>query len=197
MWETRVLPLSLEGPLEKEMATVCSILAWRIPWTEEPGGLQSIWCPKESDMTEQLSLHFTEEVRQHTKVQRHHFADIGPSSQSYVFSRSHVQMWELDHKESWTPKNCCFQTAVLEKTLENHLDFSEIKPVHPKGNQSWMFIGRTDAEAEIPVLWPPDAESWLIGKDPEAGQDGRREEKGTTEDEMPGWHHRLNGHESE
>ena len=102
---------------------------------------------------------------------------------------------ELDYKESWVLKNWCFWTVVLEKTLESPLDGKEIQPVHPKGNQSWIFIGRTDAEAETPILWPPDAKSWLIWKDPDAGKDWRDEEKGTTEDEMVGWHHWLNGHE--
>ena len=124
-------------------------------------------------------------------------ADKSPSSQSYGFSSSHVWMWELDSKESWAPKNWCFWTVVLEKTLESLLDCKEIQLVHPKGNQSWIFIGRTDAEAEAPVLWSPDAKSWLTGKDPDAGKDWRQEEKGTTEDEMVGWHHRLNGHEFE
>ena len=117
--------------------------------------------------------------------------------QSYVFSSCHVWMWELDHKESWMPKNWCFWTVVLRKTLESPLDCKEIQPVYPKGNQSWIFIGRTDAEAEGPVLWPPDAKNWLIGKDPDAGKDWRQEEKGTTEDEMVGWHHQLDGHEFE
>ena len=111
-----------------------------------------------------------------------------------VFFGSHVWMWELDYKESWMPKNWCFWTVVLEKTLESPLDCKKIQPVHPKGNQSWIFIGRTDVEAETPVLWPPDVKSWLVWKDPDAGKDWRREEKGTTEDEMVGWHHRLNGH---
>ena len=106
----------------------------------------------------------------------------------------HVWMWELDYKESWVPKNWCFWTVVLEKTLESPLDCKEIQPVHPKGNQPWIFIGRTDTEAETPILWPPDVKSWLIWKDPDAGKDWRREEKGTTEDEMVGWHHWLNGH---
>ena len=97
-------------------------------------------------------------------------------------------MWELDYKESWVPKNWCFWTVMLEKTLESPLDCKEIKPVHPKGNQSWIFIGRTDAEAETPVIWPPDVKNWLIWKDPDAGKDWRQEEKGTTEDEMLGWH---------
>ena len=106
-------------------------------------------------------------------------------------------MWELDCKEGWELKNWCLWTVVLEKTLESSLDSKEIKPVHSKGNQSWIFIGRTDVEAETPVLWPPDANSWLIGKDADAGKDGRQEEKGMTEDEMVGWHHRLNRHELE
>ena len=106
-------------------------------------------------------------------------------------------MWELDHKESWVLKNWCFWTVVLEKTLESPLDCKEIQPVHPKGTQSWMFIGRTDAEAEAPVLWPPDGKKWLMEKNPDARQDWRQEETGMTEDAMVGWHHGLNGHESE
>ena len=120
----------------------------------------------------------------------------GLSSQRYGFSSSHVWMWELDHKEGWTSKNWCFRTAVLEKTLENPLDCKDIKSVHPKGDQPWIFIGRTAAKAETPILWPPDAKNWLIGKDPDAEKDWRQE-KGTTEDEVAGWHHRLNGHEFE
>ena len=103
---------------------------------------------------------------------------------------------ELDHKETWVPKNC-FWTVVLEKTLESPLDSKKFQPVNPKGNQSWIFIGRTDVEAETPILWPSDAKNWLIGKDPDAGKDWRREEKGMTEDEIVGWHYRLNGHEFE
>jgi len=106
-------------------------------------------------------------------------------------------MWELDYKESWASKNWCFWTIVLEKSLECPLDCKEIQPVHPKGNQSWIFIGRTDAEAETPVLWPPNVKNWLIGKDPDARKDWRREEKETTEDEMFGWHHWLYGLELE
>ena len=104
-------------------------------------------------------------------------------------------MWEVDYKESWVPKKWCFWTVVLEKTLGSPLDYKEIQPVYPKGDQSWVFTGRTDVEAETPILWPPDAKSWLIWKDPAAGKDWGQEEKGTTEDEMVGWHHRLNGHE--
>ena len=107
---------------------------------------------------------------------RHHFVEKGLYSQSYCFSSSHVQVRELDHEEGWVPKNWCFQTVVLEKTLESSLDSKEIKPVNPKGNQPWTFIGRTDAEA--PILWPPDKKSWLIGKDPDAGKDWGQEEKG-------------------
>ena len=127
-------------------------------------------------------------------MQRHYFVNKDLSSQSYAFSTSHVWMWYLNSGESWTLKNWCFWTMVLEKTLESPLDCKEIQPVHPKGEQSWVFIGRTDAEAETPVLCPPDEKSWLIWKDPDAGKDWRQEEKGTTEDEMVGWHHQLNGH---
>ena len=136
-----------------------------------------------------------DQPRQPIKKQRHYFVNQGPSNQGYGFPNSHVWMWELDYKESWAPKNWCFWTVVLEKTLESPLDCKETKPVHPKGNQSWMFIGRTDVEAETPILWPPDVKSWLTGKDPDAGKDWRQEEKGMAEDEMVGWHHRLNGHE--
>ena len=125
-----------------------------------------------------------DQPRQHIKNQRHNFANKGPSSQGYVFSSSHGWMWELDYKESWALKNWCYWTVVLEKTLESPLDCKEIQPVHPKGNQSWVFIGRTDAEAETPILWPPDVKSWLTWKDPNARKDWKQEEKGTTEDEM-------------
>ena len=117
-----------------------------------------------------------------------------PPSQGYGFSSGHVWMWELDCKENWVLKNWCFWTVVLERTLESPLDCKEIQPVRPKGDQSWVFIGRTEIEAETPILWPPGVKSWLIGKDPGAGRDWGQEEKGTTEDEMVGWHHWLNGH---
>ena len=137
-----------------------------------------------------------DQPRQHIKKQRHYFANKGPSSQSYGFPNSHVWMWGLDCEESWAPKNWCFWTVVLEKTLESPLDCKEIQSVHPKGNQSWMFTGRTDAEAETPILWPPDAKNWLTGKDPDSEKDWRQEENRTTEDEMMvGWRHRFNGHE--
>ena len=127
--------------------------------------------------------------RQRIKKQRHHFAEKSLYSQSYDFSSSHVQVRELDHEEVWVPKNWCFEIVVLEKTLESPMDSKEIKSVDPKGNQLWIFIGRADAEAEASVLWPPDAKNWLTGKDPDAGKDWRQEMKGTTEDEMVGWHH--------
>ena len=125
------------------------------------------------------------------------FANKGPHGQSYCFSSSHVWMWELDHKAGWVTKKWCFWTVVLEKTLESPLDCKEIQPVHSKGDQSWMFIGRTDAEAETPIFWPPDVKSQLIWKDPDVWEDWRQKEKGMTEDEMVGWHHQLNGHEFE
>ena len=152
------------------------------------------WAPKSLPMViaamKLKGAHSLEEVMTNLdsilKSQGHYFANKGPSSQSYGFSSSHVWMWELDYKESWVLKNWCFWTVVIEKTLESPLDSKETKPVNPKGNQSWIFIGRTDAEVEAPRLWPPDA-----------GKDWRQEEKGTTEDEMVWWHHRLDGHEFE
>ena len=155
------------------------------------------WSPKSLQMViaamKLKDAFFLEEklcpTRQHIKKQRHYFANKGLSSQSYGLSSSHVWMWELDHKESWMLKNRCFWTVVLEKTLESPLDCTEIHPVHPKGNQYWMFTGRTDVETETPILWPPDVKSWLTGKDPDAGRNWGQEEKGTTEDKMGGWHH--------
>ena len=135
-----------------------------------------------------------DQPRQHIKKQRHYFANKSLSSQGYCFSSSHVWMWELDYNDCWVLKNWCFWTVVLEKTLESPLDCKEIQPVHPK-DQAWVFIGRTDAEAETPILWPPDVKIWLIGKHSDAGRDWGQEEKGTTEDEIVGWHHWLNGHE--
>ena len=124
-------------------------------------------------------------------------ANKGLSGQGYGFSSGHIWMWELDCEESWAPKNWGFWTVVLEKTLESPLDCKEIQPVHPKGDQSLVVIGRTGAEAETPMLWPPHAKSWLNEKDPDAWRSWGQEEKGTTEDEMAGWHHRLDGHEFE
>ena len=135
--------------------------------------------------------------RKHVKKQRYHFADKDTYSQSYGFSSSHVHIWELDRKKGPVLNNWCFLIVLLKKTLESPLDCKKIKPVHPKGNLSWILIERTDAEAEAPILWPPDAKNWLIQKDPGAGKDWRQEEKGMTEDEMVGWYHRLDGHEFE
>ena len=135
-----------------------------------------------------------DQPREHIKKQRHYFANRGPSSQSYDFSSSHVWMWDLDNKEGWVLKNWCFWTVVLEKTLESPLDRKKTQPVHPKGNQTWIFTGRTDDEAETPILWPPVGKNCLIGKAPNVGKDWRQEKKGMTEDEMVGWQHWLNGH---
>ena len=134
-----------------------------------------------------------DEPRQYIKKQRHNFASKGPYSQS--FSSSHIQMWELGHVDGWAPKNWCFQTVELEKTLESSLDIQEIKQVNTKCNQPWIFIERTDAEAEAPIFCLPDAKCWLMRKDPYGGKDWVEEEKGVTEDEIVGWHHWLNGHE--
>ena len=138
-----------------------------------------------------------DQPRQHIKEQRYYFINKASSSQSYGFSNSYVWMWELDYKEKWATKNWCFWTVVLEKTLESPLDCKEIQPVYPKGNQSWIFIGKPDAEAETPILWPPDVKNWLTGKDSDDGKDWRQEKKGMMEDKMSGWHHQLNGHEFE
>ena len=128
-----------------------------------------------------------DQPRQHIIKQRHYFANKGPSSQGYGFSSGYIWMWELDCEESWAPKNWCLWTVVLEKTLESPLDCKEIQPVHPKGEQSCVFIRRTDAEAETPIFWLPHANCWLIGKDPNAGRDLGQEEKGMTEDGWDGW----------
>ena len=135
--------------------------------------------------------------RQHIKKQRHYFADKVLYSQSYDFTSSHVQAWKLDHKEGWALKNWCFETMVPDKTLESPLHRKEIKTVNPKGNQPWIFIGRTDAEAEATILWPPGVKSRPFGKDPDAGEGWWQEEKGATEDEIVGCPHWLNGHEFE
>ena len=165
---------------------------WQILFSWSPKSLHTVTAAMK--LKDACSL---EEPRQHIKKQRRYFANKGPSSQSYGFSSGHVWTWELNHKESWAPKNWCFWTVVLEKTLESPLDCKEIQPVNPEGNQSWMFIGRTDVEAETTILWSPDVKNRLIGKDPDAGKDWKQEKKGTTEDEMVGWHHWLDGREFE
>ena len=162
------------------------------------------WTPKSlnSDCSHEIKRCFLLGRKAMTNLQsilksRDNFANQGPSSQSYGFSSSHVcacESWTIE-KEGWVQKNWCFWTVVLEKALESPLDCKEINPINPKGNQLWTFTGRTDAEA--PMLWPPDADSQLNGKDPDDGKDWRQEEKGTIDDEMVGWHHWLDGHEFE
>jgi len=208
MRETWVRSQGWEDPLEKGKATHSSTLAWRIPRTEEPGRLQSMgsqrvrhdWATSQnycSDYSHAIKTLAPEKKnydkpRQCTKKQRYHFADKCLYSQSYGFSSSQVWMWELDHKESWMTKNWCFWITGLEKTLESPLGSKEIKPINLKGNQPWIFIERTDTEAEAPIHWPPDVKSQFIGKDTDVGKNWGQE-KGTTEDEMVGWHHQLNG----
>ena len=135
--------------------------------------------------------------RQHIKKQRYHFTDEGPYNQSYGLFSNQVGTWELDHKEGWSLKNWCFWAVALEKALESPLNSKEIKPVNPKGNQPWIFIGRTDAEANAPGVWQSDARNQIIGKDPDTGKDWRQEEKRVAKNEMVGWHHQLNGDEFE
>ena len=172
-----------------------------LKWTREDAGLQwELGMPWAHEIKRRLLLgkQNHDQPRQHIEKQRHYFANKGPSSQGYGSSCGHVGMWESDCEESWALNNCCFWTVVLEKILENPLDSKEIQPVNPKRNQSWIFIGRTDAEAETPKLklWSPDVKNWSMGKDPDAGKDWRQE-KGMAEDEMAGWHHWLDGHEFE
>ena len=174
MW---VPSLGQDYPLEKSMATHTIIVVWRIPWTDEPGRLQSIW-------SERVGHNWSDLACTHSIIKAMVFPVV-------------IWMWALDHKKYWEPRNCCFWMVALKKTLESPLDCKEIKPVNLKGNQSWIFIGRIDAEAETPIVWPPDAKNWHIGKDPDAGKDWSQEEKGMTEDETVGWHHWLNGHEFE
>ena len=188
IWKTKIMA---SGPITSWQINgerVAHLIFWGLQnhcrWWLQPWNEKTLTAWKQSH----------DQPRQHIKKQRRYFANNSLSSQSYGFSSSHVWMWELDYKESWA-KNWCFWTVVLEKTLESPLDCKKIQPVHPKGDQSWVFIGRTDAEAETPILWPPDEKSWLMWKDPCAGKDWGQEEKGKTEDEMTGWHYRLNGRE--
>ena len=227
MWKTWVWSLGWKDPLEG-MATHSSILAWRIPWTEKPGGLQSMglqrvrhdWATKHSTALGCTFAELNEIIllqRRSSLIQKDapeeccgqglvHSGNWDPLCihqggfihlRPLYFSSSHVEMWELDLKEGLALKNWCFRTVMLEKTFESPLDCKEIKPINPKGNQPWIFIGRIDAEAEAPILLQPDVKTWLIGKDPNTGKDWRQEEKGTTENEKVGWHHRLNGYEFE
>ena len=155
------------------------------------------WLQPQNSMTLALWKKSCDKPRQYINKQKHYFANKGLSSQSSGFSSSYVSIWELNYKESWAPKNWCFWAVMLEKTLESPLDCKEIKPVTPKGNQSWIFIGKTDIEAETPILCLPDMKNWLFGNDTDPGKYWRQEDKGTTEDEMVGWHHWLDGHEFE
>ena len=174
------------------MATHSSVLAWRIPGMGEPGGLPSMgshrvghdWsglaaaAKTDGSIKKKKTWDFGLYHKMHIKKQRHYFASKGLSSQGYGFSSGHVWMWELDCEESWALKNWCFWTVMLEKTLESPLDCREIQPVHPKGDQPWVFIGRIDVEGETPILSPPHAKSWLIGKDPDSGRDWGRRRRG-------------------
>jgi len=225
MQETWVQSLGGEDPLEEEMATYSSIHAWEIPWTEEPGGLQFMGSQRvRHNWSDLACTHGTTNkfsavtaavwgrvskvclVLTPTKVEQNlaHFAVFDAWAIEMVTRGSTLRVCfrNGDCLFSWSHsatrlKNWCFWTVVLEKTLESPLDCKEIQPVHPKGNQFWIFTGRTDAEAETPMLWPTDAKSWLVGKDPDAGNNWRQEEKGMTEDDMVGWYHWLNGHEFE
>ena len=195
---TVVLEKTLESPLDcREIQPVHpkGNQSWIfIGWIDAEAETEILWPPDAKDwLLGRKAMTNLDSILK----SRHYFANKGPPSQSYGLSSSHVWMWELDYKESWVPKNWCFWTVVLEKTLESPLDCKEIQSVHSKANQSGIFIGSTDAEAETPILWPPDVKNWLIGKEPDAGKDWRREEKGMTEDEMVEWHHRLDGHEFE
>ena len=170
---------------------------WQILFSWPPKSLQTVTAAMKLNDSCALEEKLFDNPRQHIKKQRDYFTNKVPSSQGYDFSNGQVWMWELDCEESWAPKNWWFWTVVLGKTLESPLDFKEIQPVHPKGDQSWVFHWRTDAKAEAIILWLPHAKSWLIGKDCDAGRAWGQEEKGTTKDEMAGWHHRLDGCESE
>ena len=206
MQETQVWSLSWEDPVEKGTATHSSILTRRIPWMEKPGRLQSIELQRVGHNWATNTVMFPQCTLLESVYHKWCWILSKPcstsikmivSSQSYGFSSGHVWMWVLDCEVGWAPKNSCFWTAVLEKTLESPLDCKEIQPVHSEGDQPWNFFGRNDAKAETPVLWPPLVKSWLIGKDSDAGRDWGQEDKGTTEDEMAGWHHWLDGRESE
>ena len=175
--------IMVSGPITSWQIEREQVEQWQILFSWAPKALQMVTTAmKLKDACSWKKSY--DKPRQHIKNQRHYFANKGPSSQSYGFSSSHVWMWQLAHREGWVPKNWCFWTVVLEKTLESPLDCKEIQLVNPKGHQSWIFIRRSDAEGETPILWPPDAKSWLIGKDPDAGKDWKQKEKGVAEDGM-------------
>ena len=175
------------GEIVETVRLYCFGLQNHCRWWLQPWNLKTLTPWKKS----------YDQPRLHIKKQRHYFTKRDPSHQGYGFSSSHVWMWELDCEESRAPQNWCSWTVVLGKTLQSPLECKEIQPVHPKGDQTWVFIGKTDVEAETPILWPPDTKSWLISKDRDAGKDWRREEKGMTEDELIGWHRQLDGQEFE
>ena len=185
-----------------KIVTSCPIISWQIDGETMETERHFIFlgskitadgdCSHEVKRCLPLGRKVIDQPRQHIEKQRHYFVSKGPSSHGFGLSSGHVRMWELDNKESWAVKNWCLWTVVLEQTLESFLDCKEIQPVHPKGEQSWIFIGRIDAEAETLILWPPDGKNWLIGKDPDAGKDWRQEEKGATEDKIVGRYYRLN-----
>ena len=166
----------------------------RVPWTAK--SLQMVTAAMKLKDTCSLEKKSYDQTRQFIKKQRNHFANKGPSNQSYGFYGSHIGMWKFNHKEGWVPKNWCFLILALQKTLESPFDSKEIKTVNPKGNQPSVFIGKTDAEAETSILWPPHAKSWFTGKDPDARKDWRQK-KGVSKDNMVRSHHWLNGHEFE
>ena len=173
------------------------LLQWRRKWQPTP-----VFLPGESHGRRSLAGYSSRGRKESDTTERLHLLTYlsyykGQYSQSYGFPSSHVRLWERDNKKGWVLKNWSLWTMVLQKTLESPLDKKKIKTVHPKGNQPWIFTGRTDAKAKAPTLWPPDAKNWLLGKHPDAGKDWRQEEKGITEDKMVGWHHWLDGHDSE
>ena len=173
------------------MATHSSVLAWRIPWKGEPDGLPSVGSHRVGlDWGDLAAAAAADSILKKRGITLSTKVRL---VKAMFFSSSHVWIWELDYKESWAPKNWCLWTVVFENTLQSPSDCKEIQPAQPKGDQSWVFIGRTDVKAETPIVCPSDAKSWLTWKDPYAGKDWGQVEMGTTEDEMVGWHHRLNG----
>ena len=181
--ETWVWSKGWEDPLEEEMATPSSDFSWKIPWTEEPGRLQSMGSQRVRHDLVTTHAHASwkesyDKPRQHIKKQRHQFANKVSYNKSYGFSKSHAWMRELDHKGGWELKNWCFWIVVLENNLENHLDCKDIKPVSPKGNQPWIFIGKTVTKAEAPIFWPSDVNSWLFGENPDGGKDWGKRRRG-------------------
>ena len=185
--------MKVESESESEVAQSCLTLSDAMDCSLPGSSIHGIF---QARVLECGAIAFSDQPSQHIKKQRHYFGNKGPSRQRYGFSSSHIWMWELDYKESWAQKIDDFE-LVLEKTLESPLDCKEIQPVNPKGNRFWLFIGRTDAEAQTPILWPPDVKNWLIRKDPDAEKDWRQEEKGLTEDEMIGLHYWFKWHEFE